>query len=124
WLRGVSGRSGDVRELLALEAEGDARAALALEMYCYRVRKCIGAYLAALGGADAVAFGGGVGEHAAEVRARACHGMGWCGLRLDETRNAAAVGREAEITAADSPIRAFVVPVHEEILIARDARAC
>jgi acetate kinase len=123
-LLGVSGASGDVRELLALELRGDARAALALDMFCYRLRKYVGSYLALLGGADAVVFGGGIGENAADIRARTCRGMEWCGLRLDEARNARVVGAEGMISADGSPIRAWVILVDEEILIARDTRDC
>jgi acetate kinase len=123
-LLGISGASGDVRELLALESRGDARAALAIDMFCYRLRKYIGSYLAVLGAADAVVFGGGVGENAADIRARTCRGMEWCGLRLDEARNARAIGVEGVISADGSPVRAIVIPVNEEILIARDTRDC
>jgi acetate kinase len=123
-LVGLSGASGDVRELLALESRGDARAALAIDMFCYRLRKYIGSYLAVLGGADAVVFGGGVGENAAEIRARTCRGMEWCGLRLDEARNARVIGVEGTISADDSPVRALVIPVDEELVIARDTRQC
>lgn len=123
-LLGLSGASGDVRELLALASRGDARAALAVDMFCYRLRKYIGSYLAVLGGADAIVFGGGIGENAPEIRARACRGMEWCGLRLDEARNARLVGAEGVISADASPIRAVVIPVDEEIIIAHDTLAC
>ena len=123
-LLGVSGRSGDMRELLEAERASDARASLAVDMYCYRVRKYVGAYLAALGGADAVVFGGGIGENAVAVRERVCAGMEWCGLVLDGARNAAARGIEAPIHARGSRIEAHVIPVDEEIVIARDAAAC
>ena len=123
-LLGVSGRSGDMRELLEAERASDARAALAVDMYCYRVRKYVGAYLAALGGADAVVFGGGIGENAVAVRERVCAGMEWCGLVLDGALNAAARGIEAPIHARGSRIEAHVIPVDEEIVIARDAAAC
>lgn len=119
-LLGVSGRSADMREVLEAEQQGDGRAALAVEMFCYRVRRYVGAYLAVLGGADAVVFGGGVGEHATGVRARICAGMDWCGLVLDEQRNDAAVGTEARISAPESRIQAYVIPVDEAIMIARD----
>lgn len=119
-LLGVSGHSGDMRELLDAEAAGHERAALAIDMYCYRVRKYVGAYLAALGGADAVVFGGGIGENAAAVRARVCAGLEWGGLVLDEARNAAAVGREARISTDASRIAIQVVAVDEELMIARD----
>ncbi len=120
-LLGVSGVSGDMRELLDAESRGDERAALAVEMFCYRVRKQVGAYLAALGGADAVVFGGGIGEHAPEVRSRILAGMEWCGLALDEGANREAVGTEAGISTADSRVRVYVIPVREEEVIAGDA---
>jgi acetate kinase len=123
-LLGVSGRSGDMRELLKAEAGGDASAALALEMFCYRVRKYIGAYLAALGGADAVVFGGGIGENAPAVRARICSGMHWCGLILDEGRNSAAVGQEAQVSSDRSRLHVYVIPVDEAAIIVRDTLSC
>jgi acetate kinase len=123
-LLGVSGRSSDMRELLEAEAAGDKRAALAVDMFCHRVRKYIGAYLAALGGADAVVFGGGIGENAPLIRVRICAGMGWCGLTLDEARNARTVGSEGRISTDDSRVRAYVIPVDEAAIIARDTALC
>jgi acetate kinase len=119
-LLGVSGRSGDVRDLLEAEAAGDSRAALALEMFCYRARKYIGAYMAAMGGADAIIFGGGIGEHAPDIRARISDGLQWAGLRIDETRNAATTGRDGEISTDDSEIAAYVIRVDEEQVIAQE----
>lgn len=122
-LLGVSGRSRDMRDLLEREAV-DARARLAVEMFCYRARKYVGAYLAALGGADAVLFTAGIGERAPAVRARICAGMEWCGLVLDPARNEAAVDREARISADGARVQAFVIPTDEELLIARDTVEC
>ena len=118
-LRGVSGISGDMRILLAAD---DPRARLAVRLYCYRARKYLGAYLAVLGGADAVLFGGGVGENAAAVRAGILEGMDWAGIRLDTAANAA-VGREGRISAADSRIEAWVIPVDESRILAQEALA-
>jgi acetate kinase len=123
-LLGVSGYSQDMRELLKAESQGDARAALAIELFCYRVRKYLGMYLAVLGGTDAIIFGGGIGEHAAAVRARICDGMAWCGLLLDAERNAHAVGFDARISADSATIEAYVVVVNEAALIARDTVRC
>jgi len=128
-LLGVSGVSPDMRALLAAaEQARDARAALAVELFCYRVRKYIGAYLAVLGGADAVVFGGGIGEHAPTIRARICAGMEWCGLRLDPERNAAAVGLAAgdaaRISRDDVSLAAYVVAADEETWIARETVLC
>ncbi len=110
-LLGVSGRTQDMRELLEAECQGDASAALAVEMFCYRVRKYIGAYMAVIGGTDAVVFGGGIGENAPAVRTRICAGMSWCGLILDQDRNSAAMGLEDRISDDDARLHAYVIPV-------------
>lgn len=123
-LLGVSGLSADMRELLEAECQGDLRAALAVEMFCYRVRKYIGAYLAVLGGAEAVVFGGGIGANAPTVRARICAGMDWCGLTLDQDRNAATIGCEERISADDARVHAYVIPVDEAVIIIRDTICC
>ena len=126
-LLGLSGVSHDMRELLA-RGQHDTRAALAIKIFCYRARKYVGAYLAALGGAEAVLFGGGIGERAPEIRARICEGMSWCGLGLDPDRNAGAVGLEpgkaACITRDDAGLAAYVVAVDEETEIARATVRC
>lgn len=123
-LLGVSGRSADMRELLEAERQGDIRASLAVDMFCYRVRKYIGAYLAILGGADGIIFGGGIGENAPAVRARICAGMDWCGLTVDPDRNAGVIGSEARISADGSRPQAYVIPVDEAVIIARDTVDC
>ncbi|MDY6917699.1 MAG: acetate/propionate family kinase, partial [Chloroflexota bacterium] len=123
-LLGLSGRSRDMRELLEAESAGDAAAALAIDMFCYRARKYVGAYLAVLHGADAVLFGGGIGENAPAVRARICAGLEWCGLRLDRERNSSTVGTEGRITADDAPVHACVVPVDEASVIVSDTAGC
>jgi acetate kinase len=119
-LLGVSGRSNDMRELLAHAAE-DGRARLAVELFCYRARKYIGAYLAALGGAAALTFSGGIGEHSPAIRASICAGMQWCGLAVDPARNEAVVGGEGRISPPDARIPVYVIPSDEELLIAHDA---
>ncbi|MGH8010884.1 MAG: acetate/propionate family kinase [Candidatus Binataceae bacterium] len=116
-LAGIARRS-DVREL---EAADDADAALALTMFCYRVRKYIGAYLAVLGGADAIIFGGGIGENSSAMRARICGGLEALGIMLDETRNRAADGHEGRISTDASPIKLCVIPLDEELYMARAA---
>lgn len=123
-LLGVSGRSRDMRNLLQAAQQGKSRAKLAVEIFCYRVRKYIGAYLGVLGGADAIVFGGGIGENAPPVRAHICAGMDWCGVRLDEERNIKAVGSEERISADDSKVHVYVIPVDEGIMIARDTIGC
>ncbi len=119
-LLGLSGYSHDMRKLLKKESEGDPKASLAVEMFCYRVKKQIGAYFAAIGGADAVIFGGGIGENSPVVRARICEGMEWCGLTLDEDINARTVGLENRISKDSAGIHAYVIPVHEDVIIGRD----
>jgi acetate kinase len=128
-LLGLSGLSRDMRELLsAAEGKPDSRAALALDVFCYRVRKYIGAYLAVLGGADAIVFGGGIGERSAVIRARICDDMDWCGLRLDPLHNEAAVdlapGDAMKISEEDAPLACYVAGVDEEVEIARATREC
>ena len=123
-LLGVSERSSDMRPLLEAEAQGEARAALAVDMFCYRVRKYIAGYLGVLNGAAAIVFGGGIGENAPAVRERICDQMGWCGLQLDPPRNAAARGTEAQISADNAKLHAYVIPVDEAVIIARDTAAC
>lgn len=120
-LYGISGVSNDMREVLAEEAKGNDRARLAIDMFCYRLRKYIGAYAAAMGGADAVIFTGGIGENAPDVRRRTIGGLGFLGVRLDPDRNAAAVGKEADVSADAAPVRVLVIPTNEELIIARDA---
>jgi len=123
-LLGLSGVSGDMQSLLELEAQGHPGARLAVQAFCHRARKYLGAYLAVLGGADAIIFGGGIGEHAAEIRDRICAGMEWCGLALDTRANRAVVGVDALISTADSRIAAYVIRVDEELLIAQDSLNC
>jgi acetate kinase len=122
-LLGLAGGSGDVRDLLARERD-DPRARLAVDVFCHRARKYLGAYLAVLDGADAVVFTGGVGSHQPEIRRRIGAGFGWCGITLDPARNAATLGREGVISADDSAIRALVVPTDEERMIAYETAAC
>jgi acetate kinase len=117
-LLGMSGRSHDTRVLMKLIA-ADERVQLAMEVFCYRIRKYIGAYLAVLGGAEAVIFGGGIGENTPFVRVRACEGFEWCGLRIDPARNEQVIDREGRITTDDSRLHAYVIPAEEELLIAQ-----
>ncbi|MBI5202891.1 MAG: acetate kinase [Elusimicrobia bacterium] len=121
-LLGVSGLTNDMRELLDEEREkGDRRATLAVDLFCARARKYIGAYLAEMGGADAIAFTGGIGENSPAVRERICAGLERMGLTVDKSRNAAMTGgKEGEISKAGSRLKAYVIPTNEELLIARD----
>ncbi len=120
-LLGISGLTNDMRELQAeLKDHDDRRVKLAIDVFCYRARKYIGSYLAAMGGADAVVFTGGIGENSPEVRERICEGMEWAGLKIDEARNKETVGREGVISEEDSRLLAYAIPTNEELLIARD----
>ena len=121
-LLGVSGLTDDMRELLAEAHENDdRRARLAVQIFCYRARKYIGAYLAAMNGADAIVFTGGIGENSPEIRATICEGLSWLGVQVDAERNAVhTAGREGQISAEGSRIGVYVIPTNEELLIARD----
>src|ERR1039457_5227093 len=124
-LLGISGVTNDMKVLLQeLREHDDRRIRLAIEIFCYRARKYIGALLASMGGADAVIFTGGIGEHAPEIRARICAGLEWAGLVIDADRNAQTMGREGQISVADSRLQAWVIPTDEELLIARDTVRC
>jgi acetate kinase len=118
-LKGVSGRSGDMREILAARAAGDSRAALAFELYVARLREGIGAMVASLGGIDALVFAGGVGEHASEVRAGACAHFAWMGLSLDDDANASLTA-DAEVAMPASRVRVLVLHTREELMVARE----
>lgn len=119
-LAGLSGTRGDMRELLRLE-EDHAAAALAVRVFCHRARKYLGAYFAVLGGAEAVVFGGGIGENAPLVRERICADMAWCGLALDASANARVSGVEARVSTNESKVAVYVIPVDEESIIARES---
>ena len=121
-LLGVSGLTNDMRDLLAEAREhDDRRARLAIRMFCWRARKYVGAYLAAMGGADAIVFAGGIGENAPEIRAEICAGLEWAGLHVDDGANEELTGgREGRFSTDDSTLAAWVVPTDEELLIARD----
>jgi acetate kinase len=109
-----------MRELLAVERD-DEHARLAIEMFAYRARKYVGAYLAALGGAAAVVFTGGIGENSPVVRTRILDGMEWLGIRLDPACNSSCVGAPARLSTDDSRVAVYSIPTDEEGVIARDA---
>ncbi len=122
-LKGLAGKN-DVRDLEQAAGAGDQRADVALNIFAYRVRKYLGAYAAALGGLDAVAFTGGIGEHAPATRERICRGLDFLGLRLDAGRNGAAMGGgAAQISADDASVAVWVIPTDEERQIAREVAA-
>lgn len=120
---GISGISNDFRTIEEEASKGDRRATLALEVFCYRLKKYIGSYIAAMNGADAVVFTGGVGENSDTVRDMATRDMEFLGLELDREKNRTKKrGEAAEISTPSSRIKILVVPTNEELLIARDTR--
>jgi acetate kinase len=119
-LLGISGVSNDNRELEQAEKAGNERAGLARDIFCYRLKKYIGSYFAAIGELDAVVFTGGIGENSDDVRARTMEGMEALGFKLDPAANDGLRGKETDIAAADSPRRILVIPTNEELVIARD----
>ena len=124
-LLGISGISNDMRILLREARDhNNQRARLAIDLFCYRARKYIGAYLAAMGGAEAIIFTGGIGENSPEVRAKICEGLPWAGLALDREKNEAAAQQERVISEEGSRLQAYVIPTDEELLIARDTLHC
>ncbi|HEY6484278.1 MAG TPA: acetate/propionate family kinase [Steroidobacteraceae bacterium] len=118
---GVAGLAGSESDLGKLAADPAATSQFAVELYCYRARKYVGAYLSVLGGCDGIVFGGGVGEHVPAIRERILTGMGWAGIRLDLAANEAARGTEARIDAADGPLRVQVIRTDEEGILVRAA---
>jgi acetate kinase len=123
-LAGLSGLSNDFRTLAEHAARGHQRARLAIDAFCYRIRKYIGALLAVLNGADAIVFTGGIGEHQPAVRAQACAGLDALGIAVDPEKNQAAVGREMRISPDAARVQVWVIPTHEELLIARETMLC
>ncbi|MFO7906532.1 MAG: acetate/propionate family kinase [Planctomycetota bacterium] len=119
-LLGISGQSNDMRALTRSAEEGNERAKLAIDVFCYRVKKYIGAYLAVLGRVDAITFTGGIGEHVPEVRSLACEQLEPLGIRVDENRNHDGITGERRISSPESEIHVLVVPTDEEGVIAAD----
>ncbi|HSH44754.1 MAG TPA: acetate kinase [Longimicrobiales bacterium] len=121
-LLGISGLTNDMRELVAeADEHDDRRAKLAIDIFCYRVRKYIGAYLAAMGGADAIVFTGGIGQNAPRLRAHILDGLEWAGVAVDDQANETVTGESAgRISREGAGLEAWVIPTDEELLIARD----
>ena len=117
-LLGVSETSSDLRDLLARETD-DVRAAEAVALFCYQVKKCIGAFAAALGGLGTIVFAGGIGENAPAVRARICDGLEYLGVEIEEKRNVANAG---VISAETSRVAVRVMHTDEEVMIAKSIR--
>jgi acetate kinase len=120
-LLGLSGTSGDVRDLEQAAARGDQRAKLALDVFITSVRHYLGAYLVELGGADVIVFTGGIGENSQTVRAEICRDLAFAGIALDPQLNAAAKG-EAKVSAVDSRVEIWIMPTNEELIVARQCK--
>ncbi|MBD1371498.1 acetate kinase [Hazenella sp. IB182357] len=121
-LMGVSGFSGDMREVTEAMFDGNKQAKLAIDMYVYRLKKMIGSYLAIMNGADALIFTAGVGENASSIRQKACEDMSFLGISLDLEENAKRCKKERVVSAADSKVKVLVLPTNEELMIAREAK--
>jgi acetate kinase len=116
-LIGISGESSDMREILASVKDEQKRSIYAFEIFCYRIKKYIGAYTAAMGGLDALVFTGGIGENAVEVREEVCKNMDFLGIKLDRLKNE---NREIQISDHSSKVKVFRIPTNEELVIAMD----
>jgi len=123
-LYGVSGVSSDMRDLLKQAAAGHERARLAIDIFCYRVKKYLGAYLAALNGADGIVFGGGIGENSPEIRAQICENLDIFGIKVDPESNASVPDQERLISPRGASPEMWVIRTNEELLIARDTLRC
>ncbi len=119
-LLGISGATNDLRDVLKASANGVYRAKLALDVYCYRIRKYIGAYTAAMGGVDVLVFTAGIGENASPIRKKAVEGLEFAGLILDDDKNNRTVGIPGDISAKDASARILVIPTNEELVIATE----
>ncbi len=119
-LLGISGLSNDMRNLEELAGEGHALAQLAIDVFCYRIKKYIGAYAAVLDTVDAVVFTGGIGENAVSLREKICNAVTQIGVQLDYAANKTAIAKEAQISTKDSEVKVFVIPTNEQAAIAND----
>jgi acetate kinase len=122
-LLGISGVSNDMRNLRKQADAGNERAKLAFDIFCYRIKKYIGAYTAALGKLDAIVFTGGIGENSPDVREQCCADLTQIGVSIDHTVNAKTNRVEGLITSADSRVKVYVIPTNEELAIAQDTFA-
>jgi acetate kinase len=123
-LRGISGISNDMREIEKTMRDGNDRARLAVDVFSYRIRKYIGAYAAALGRVDHIAFTAGIGENSVCVRKKCCEGLGIIGVEFDDQRNQDRNGKEGLISTDESKVKVWIIPTNEELVIARDTMRC
>ncbi|TAL69718.1 MAG: acetate kinase [Bacteroidetes bacterium] len=119
---GISGLTNDMRDLLdEIKEHQDRRAILAVDMFCAKVRKYIGAYIAEMNGADAICFAGGIGENSFDIRKKIITGLDWLGIEIDDSRNEQAYGgKQMKISSDDSKVEIYVIPTNEELILARD----
>jgi acetate kinase len=121
-LAGISGTSGDIRDLTEAAAKGEGRSQLALDVFVHAIRRYLGAFMLELGGVDAITFSGGIGENSSEIRAGVLKDLAGFGIELDETRNKFLKG-EGPISTGSSKVKVLVVPANEEIVVARETVA-
>jgi acetate kinase len=121
-MQGISGVSSDMRDIIAESQKGNTIAQLALDIYCYRIRKYIGAYAAAMGGLDALVFTAGIGENSPVVRKKCCENLEFLGIQIDDEKNEEAIRVETEIQTDDSSVKVLCIPTNEELVIALDTK--
>ncbi|UCG62635.1 MAG: acetate kinase [Candidatus Zixiibacteriota bacterium] len=121
-LAGISGVSSDMREIIESAHEKHSNAKLALNAYCYRLKKYIASYAGVMGGLDGLVFTAGVGENSPDVRWLSCENLEFLGIKLDKTKNNQVVGKEMDISTDDATVRTLVIPTNEELVIARDTQ--
>jgi len=121
-LIGISGVSSDMREIEQAAADNNNNARLALDVYCYRLKKYIASYAAAMGGMDAIVFTAGVGENSPLIRRKTCENLEFMGVKLNEKKNEKTSGKEIDISTDDASVRTLVIPTNEELVIAQDTQ--
>lgn len=119
-MQGISGVSSDMRDIIEESQKGNRGAQLAFDIYCYRIKKYIGAYAAAMGGLDVLVFTAGIGENSPLVRKKCCENLGFFGVKIDDERNEEGVRIEQQISSDDSKVKVFAIPTNEELVIAID----
>jgi len=117
-LKGLSGTSNDMRKILEQASTGNEQSQLAFDIFCYRIKKYIGAYAAAMGGLDALVFTAGIGENSSSVRAKVCEGLEFFGVEIDHYENNQAIGEEKKISKEKSRVKVWIIPTNEELVIA------
>lgn len=119
-MQGISGVSSDMRDIIEESQKGNRGAQLAFDIYCYRIKKYIGAYAAAMGGLDVLIFTAGIGENSPLVRKKCCENLEFLGIKIDDERNDEGIKIEQQISSDDSKVKVFAIPTNEELVIAID----